>query len=153
MIKFFDPAKGYLSIKGEIDEAIQRVLSMGDLVLREDVEVFEKNLAEFVGTKYAVALNSGTDAIVLALRASGIGVGNEVIVPAYTFKSTIGSILAVGATPVLVDIGEDWKLYRTEKTKAVIPVHIAGELSNWKFEESDNLVVIEDSAQSLGARI
>ena len=92
MIKFFNPALGYQKIKPEIDEAIQRVLSKGDLILREDVEKFEENLAQFVGTRFAVALNSGTDALVLALKAAGIGQNDYVVVPSHTFKSTAGAV-------------------------------------------------------------
>lgn len=154
MIRFFNPGKTYHKYKQEIDSEIQRVLSNGDLILRADVEQFEKTLADFVGTKYAVALNSGTDALYLALRGLGIGQGDEVIVPSRTFVATAQVVVQVGATPVFYDI--DGNINFTEKTKAVIPVHIEGDMQtnmSLLLEEANKrgIPVIEDAAQALGA--
>lgn len=135
-------------MRDEIDAAITRVLVKGDLILREDVDLFEENLAKYVGTKYAVGLNSGTDAIFASLKALGIGRGDEVIVPALTFKATAGAVVSTGATPVLVDLDESWEKYVSMKTKAMIPAHIAGEVSEWW---TDDFPVIEDACQALGA--
>lgn len=154
MIRFFNPGAGYQKIKPEIDEVITRVLTKGDLILRQDVEDFEKALAEYVGTKYAVGLNSGTDALYLALKAMGVGPGDEVLVSSHTFVATVQVVALCGATPVLFDI--DGKIDFTEKTKAIIPCHIAGEIAG----DMENLVnicntrgvaIIEDACQSLGA--
>ena len=107
-------------MRDEILPEIDRVLSQGDIILRDDLEKFETNLAAFVGTKYAVGVNSGTDALVLALRALDIGKGDEVITVSHTFQATIYAIKAVGATPVLVDIDTRW-LMDLEKVEKDVP--------------------------------
>lgn len=154
MIRFFTPADTYNKRKEEFLSEIDRVLSAGDLILRGDVEKFEKTLAEYVGTKYAVALNSCTDALYLALRGLGIGQGDEVLVPSRTFVASAQVIVQVGATPVYYDL--DGELDITEKTKAIIPVHIEGEFDLHfdkilEVAKEHNLYVIEDAAQALGA--
>jgi len=155
-VRFFNPGLTYQAKKAEFDGAIKRVLSEGQLILRKDVEDFEKWLAEFVGTKYAVALNSCTDALYLALRYLKIGAGDEVIVPSRTFVATVQVVIQVGATPVFYDYGEDPTTKITEKTKAIIPVHIEGEIEPFIGEVihegmARNIPVIEDAAQALGA--
>jgi len=153
----------YQNLKSEIDTAIKSVLYRGDLILRSDVEKFEKKLADFVGTKYAVGLNSGTDALFLSLKATGIGKGDEVITVAHTFVASIATIVHCGAKPILVDVGEDFlmdieKLGRkiTKKTKAIIPVHLNGRMCDMekimKIARKYKLIVIEDAAQALGAK-
>lgn len=143
-VKFFDPGKAYLKIKAEIDAEMQRVLAAGDLILRDDVEKFEKNLAEFVGTKYAVALNSGTDALYLALKALGILPGDKVAVPSYTFVATAQVVAQNYAIPVLYDLGEEAK----GDFKAYMVSHMEGALSPLPLV---NCPIIEDAAQALGA--
>jgi len=163
-VKFVDPAKGYQSIKDEIDAAYFEVMSKGDLIDRGQLKSFEKNLAAFVGTKYAVGLNSGYDALHLSLRAAGIGQGDEVIVPAHTFVATCSAVVNVGATPVLVDVGKDFNInvdeiegVITDKTKGIIPVHLSGYMADMPrimdIAQKYNLVVIEDACQSLGSSI
>lgn len=149
-VKFFSPGKAYLKIKDEIDSEIQRVLEAGDLILRQDVEKFEKSLAEYVGTKYCVALNSCTDALYLALKFLGIKEGDEVLLPSRTFVATPQVVVQLGAKPVFYDI--DQHIQVSEKTKAIIPVHIEGAIDT-HMEEVLGLGVpsIEDSAQALGA--
>ena len=153
----------YQNLKNEIDEAIKRVLSQGDLILREDVENFEKKLADFVGTEYAVALNSGTDALFLSLKATGIGKGDEVITVSHSFIASIAAIVQSGATPILVEVEEDFLMDMdkveeaiTPKTKAIIPVHLNGRACDMEklmaISERHNLIVIEDAAQALGAK-
>lgn len=147
MVRFFNPSKWYVEHKEEMDSEIQRVLGSGDLILREDVEKFETKFAQFVGKKYAVGLNSGTDALYLALWALGIGQGDKVIVPSHTFVATLQVVNQLGATPVLVDIGENWKKHLSKKVKALIPAHITGKVLQWETD----LPMIDDSAQALGA--
>lgn len=153
-VRFFDPGKGYKKLKLEMDSEINRVLSAGDLILRNDVEDFESNIAEYVGTKYALGLNSCTDALYLALRALKIGPGDEVLVPSRTFVASAQVIVLAGATPVYYDI--DGILNFSEKTKAIIPVHIEGAFDQ-HFEDiclmakNKGWYIIEDAAQALGA--
>src|SRR5690348_16633854 len=103
-VRFFNPGLDYIKIKDEVLSEVNRVLTAGDLILRDDVEKFEKSFAEYVGTKYAVALNSGTDALYLSLKALGIGPGDEVLVPSHTFVATAQVVAQCGATPVLFDM-------------------------------------------------
>lgn len=145
-VRFFNPAKGYLAHKAEYDEAISRVLTNGDLILRKDVEDFERKLAEYVGTKYAVALNSGTDALYLALKAVGADKESFVSVPSHTFVATAQVVAQIGATPDLFDLGEKpgtpgpWDIFMV--------AHIAGELSPLPKTQ---MPIIEDACQALGA--
>ena len=143
MIRFFDPAKDYLRFKKEYDAAWESVNTRGDLILRKDVEEFEERLADYVGTKYAVALSSGTDAIYLSLKA--LGITGRVALPSHTFKATCGAVLNAGATPVIYDMEGT----EEEEVDAHIPVHIAGEIS--PFHVSKELPVIEDACQAIGA--
>lgn len=129
------------------------------------VPEFETKIAEYVGMKSAVAVQSGTAAIYMALYQLGIGPGDEVIVPALTFTATVNPVLYVGATPVIVDVDEKtWNINPrkireavTRKTKAIIPVHLYGNPSDMveimKIAEQHNLYVIEDATESLGAKI
>ncbi len=161
-VRFVDPARNYRMIKDEIDRAYFEVMSRGDLIDREHLRKFEKNLADFVGTKYAVGLNSGYDALHMSLRAAGIGQGDEVIVPAHTFVATASAVVNVGAKPVLVDVGKDFNIdcdrieeAISDKTRAIIPVHLNGYMADMvrimDLAEKYDLVVIEDACQSLGA--
>ena len=161
IVKFVNYPRQYQAIKKEIDAAIQKCLDSGDFILREEVSDFEQSLAKYVGTKYAVGLNSGTDALVLALETLGIGAGDEVITTGYTFWATVEAIMHRLAIPVLVDIGEDLQIDVSQieekitlKTKAIIPVHIGGMICQMdKLKElalKHNLFIIEDAAQGLG---
>lgn len=156
-VRYWNPSLGYQKIRYQILEAIDKVLSSGNLILGEEVEKFEKSLAEFIGTKYAVGLNSCTDALYLSLKVLGIGKGDEVITVSNTFIATISEIEKVGATPVLVDIGEDylmdWKKVKeaiTERTKAIIPVHLSGDMVDMS-EFPKDIPIIEDAAQAMGS--
>jgi len=161
-VRFVEPDVHYRHIKDEIDAAIHNVLSRGDLIARRDLKEFEENLAAFVGTKYAVGLNSGFHALHLACIAAGLGPGDEVIVPAHTFVASVSAIVLVGAKPVLVDSGEDFNMdvdsaeqAITSRTRAIMPVHLNGRVCNMDrimaLAEKYNLLVIEDAAQALGA--
>src|SRR5829696_9317272 len=109
-IRFVNPSKLYQMYKAELDAAYFDVMSRGELIDRSHLKSFESNLAEFVGTKYAVGLNSGYDALHFSLRAAGIGEGDEVIVPSHTFVASCSAIVNVGATPVLVDVSKDFNI-------------------------------------------
>ena len=168
-IKFVDPVKVYQMIKDELDAAYFEVMGKGDLIDRGQLKSFEENLAAFVGTKYAVGLNSGYDALHMSLRAAGIVPGDEVIVPAHTFVATCSAVVNVGARPVLVDVGKDFNIdcdkleellqsaIRNPQSaiKAIIPVHLSGYMADMVrvmgIAEKYNLVVVEDACQSLGS--
>lgn len=163
-VRFVNPVKNYQMIKDEIDQAYFEVMSKGDLIDRDQLKSFEENLAGFVGTKYAVGLNSGYDALHMSLRAAGIGPGDEVIVPAHTFVATCSAVVNVGAAPVLVDVAKDFNIdvdkieeVITEKTRGIIAVHLSGYMADMplimKIADKYNLVVIEDACQSLGSSI
>src|SRR5436190_22398740 len=109
-VRFVNPAKLYQMHKAELDAAYFDVMSRGELIDRSHLKNFENNLAKFAGTKYAVGLNSGYDALHLSLRAVGIGAGDEVIVPSHTFVASCSAIVNVGATPVLVDVNKDFNI-------------------------------------------
>lgn len=162
-IPFVDPKIHYQKLKDEILKVIDNVLSRGDLILRKDVEDFENNIANFVGTKYAIGLNSGTDALFLSLKAAGISPGDEVITVAHTFVASIAVIFHCGAKPILVDVGEDFLIDVSKieagispKTKAIIPVHLNGRVCDMEkimeIAAKHNLIVIEDAAQALGSK-
>lgn len=156
------------SIRSDLDKAIARILDKGNFVLGEEVESFEKEAAEYLRVKYAVGLNSGTDALVIALRALNVGEGDEVITSPFTFFATAEAICLVGANPVFADIEEnsfnidvdEVKKLITKKTKAVIPIHLYGRIAGSKNEKIDmsdlkeacqGIPIIEDACQAFGA--
>lgn len=152
-----------LLMKEELDAAYNRVLASGRFILGPEVAAFEESMAAFLNVKHAVALNSGTDALVIALRAMGIGPGDEVITTPFTFFATAESVMNVGADVVFADIEEETfnidpahiERLITEKTKAIIPVHLYGRPAAMnrimEIASRHNLKVIEDCAQSFGA--
>lgn len=161
-VPFIDPREHYRRLKSEIDFAITDTLAKGDLVLRQQLRDFEQHLAEFVGTKYAVGVNSCYHALHFSLLAAGVGPGDEVITVAHTFVATVSAIVHTGATPVLIDVREDYNMDPaaleaaiTGRTKAVIPVHLNGRVCEMDrimaIAEKHKLAVIEDAAQALGA--
>lgn len=109
-VRFVNYPKQYQNMKLELDGAITEILSRGDFILRGQLKEFEQKMANFLGVKYTIGVNNGTDAIFLSLLAAGIGPGDEVITPAHTFVATIAGIIHCGANPVLVDIGEDMNM-------------------------------------------
>ena len=161
-VPFVNYPEHYRIIWDEVMEAVKGALSNGDLILRDQLRQFEENIASFVGVKYAVGVNSGTDALFLSLKAAGVGQEGEVITVAHTFVATVAVIVYCGAKPILVDIGEDMNMdvnqvekAITPKTKAIIPVHLNGRMCDMeKLMEIGNkhdLLIIEDAAQALGA--
>ena len=163
MIPLVDLTAQYHSIKKEIDEAILSTLESGHFILGPQVIKFEESVASYLGMDFGIGLASGTDALVLALRALNIGAGDEVIIPAYTFFATAGTVMSVGAKPVFVDV--DPQSYQinvskikdaiTAKTKAIIPVHLYGHPAEMnpilEIAREHGLKVIEDNAQGFGA--
>lgn len=162
-IPLMDMVAQYHSIKHEIDQAISEVMEKGHFILGPNVAALEKEIAAYLGIKHGVGVASGTDALILAMRALGIGPGDEVIVPSYTFFATAEAVLLVGATPVLVDVEpENYSIdidqiasKITAKTKALIPVHLYGHPANMtaimEIAREHKLKVIEDNAQAFGA--
>ena len=162
-MKFFDLKKQYQSIKEEIDSAISQVLDKSDFIGGSEVESFEKEIAQYCGTEYAISVNSGTDALLLSLKALGIGSGDEVITSPFTYIAAAEVISALGAKPVFVDIEEETfnidvlKIEEkiTDKTKAIIPVHLFGRMAKMdkiiEISQKHNIYIIEDSAQAIGA--
>ena len=152
----------YHKSEREIDKTIKDVLNRGDLILRKDVKEFERNIAKFLGVRYGIGVNSGTDALIFAIMAAGIGPGDEVITVSHTFFATIEVIHHCGAKPILIEVGEDFNMNVekireaiTSKTKAILPVHLNGRACNMeklmRIARKHNLIVIEDAAQALGA--
>ncbi|MBU1199362.1 MAG: DegT/DnrJ/EryC1/StrS family aminotransferase [Nanoarchaeota archaeon] len=143
---------------------VKKLVLSGDFTLGNALEEFEKSLAEFLGSKFAVGVGTGTDALRLSLIAAGVKPGDEVITAVNTFYSTAAAIATVGAKPVFVDVTDDLLMdvsliekVITKKTKAIIPVHLHGTPVDMKkiiaIAEAHKLVVIEDSCQSLGAEV
>ena len=138
------------------------VIDSGKYILGENVNLLEQKIAEFLGVNYVITVNSGTDAIILCLKAHNIMAGDEVITVSNTFIATIGAIIAVGAKPVLIDVGDDLLINPekiedkiTAKTKVILPVHLTGRPAHMKkinqLAEKYSLIVIDDAAQSFGA--
>ena len=165
MIPILDLKRQYEQIGKEIEKEVVDVLRSGWYILGPHNKALEADLSAYVGVKHSVALNSGTDALHLALRALDIGAGDEVITTAFTFVATTEAIGIVGAKPVFVDINSDTfnidaeKIENaiTPKTKAIIPVHLYGQPCNMKvimeIAKKHDLFVIEDCCQAIGAKI
>jgi len=162
-IALLDLKAQYLTIKDEIKIAIDEVLETQHFILGPKVEELERNIAAYTGTKYAIGVSSGTDALLVSLMAINIKPGDEIITSSFTFFSTAGVIARLNAKPVFVDI--DPVTYNidpqkiepaiTNKTKAIIPVHLFGQCADMdpimEIAKKYNLYVIEDAAQSIGA--
>jgi len=167
-IPIFDLKRQYRSLKLEIDQAIARVVESGRFILGPEVEAFEGEMAQYLGVKHAIGVASGTDALWLALKALGVGPGDRVIVPSFTFFATAGTVCNVGATPVFADIEprtfqidpnfvEDLLQADKEGTiTAIIPVHLYGQMAEMdalmELAGRHELYVIEDAAQAIGAQ-
>jgi len=143
---------------------IRKLISSGDFTLGKALEQFEEKFSEICHTKYAVGVGSGTDALRLSLIALGIGPGDEVITTPLTFYATIGAIVTVGATPVFVDVAEDYNIdaglvekYITSKIKAILPVHWHGHPADMhkllSIAKKHNLFIVEDACMAMGAEI
>jgi len=163
MIPMVDLKEQFESIKSEVHAVAEEILGSTRYVLGPHVTELEEKIASYTGTKYAIGVASGTDALYLALRASGVGPGDEVITTPFTFFATVESILYCQAKPIFVDIEDqtfniDPSLIEkavTKKTKAILPVHLYGYPCNMeeimRIAKRHNLILIEDAAQSFGA--
>lgn len=172
-MQFLDLKAQYSSIKKEVDAAIKRVLDSSIFIGGPEVKLFEEETAKFSGAKFAVSVNSGTDALFLSLKALGISPGDEIITTPFTFIATAEIITACGAKPIFVDIdpktfnispekiayklSELSKLGKLNKVKAIIPVHLFGQMADMpaimKIARKYKLKVVEDAAQAIGASI
>lgn len=164
MIPIIDSKRQYATIAADAEKAVLDVMRSGSYILGANNKAFETEMAQYIGCKHTVGMNSGTDALHLALRALDIGAGDEVITVAFTFVATTEAIGIVGAKPVFVDIDEntfniDAKKIEakiTPKTKAIMPVHLYGQPCDMDVimdvARRHNLVVIEDCCQAIGAK-
>lgn len=162
-VKYIDYPKHFRKNEKEYMDIIHDVLSRGDLMLRGQLRSFEENLAAFCGTRYAVGVGNCTEALMLALVAAGVGPGDEVVTVSHTFVASVSVIKHLGATPILVDIGDDhlmdvdaMEAALTERTKAIMPVQLNGRINGEteriiRLADERGIAVVEDSAQALGA--
>lgn len=152
------------ALQADLTSAFERVLRSGHFILGSEVEAFEREAGVALGAKHAIAISSGTDAILVALMALGIGPGDEVICPSFTFFATAGCIARLGAIPVFADVdaatfnldAADVVRRITPRTKALMPVHLFGQSAEMEpllaLAKQHKLAVVEDAAQALGAR-
>lgn len=163
-IPYRDLSVKNLKIKRELLQAVEKVLSHGRILLGPEVDLFEQKICNACKRKYAVGVNSGSDALYLALRCLGIGPGDEVITTPLSWIATVNAIVLTGATPVFVDIKKDLNIDHnlieqaiTPRTKAILPVHFTGKLCDMSaicdIAEKNQISLIEDAAQSFGAHI
>jgi dTDP-4-amino-4,6-dideoxygalactose transaminase len=166
-IPMLDLAGEYCEIRNEIDEAVQRVLNSGNFILGDEVEAFEHEVADYLGVRHAIGVASGSDALLLALMALGIGPGDKVITTPFSFFATASCIVRLGATPVFCDIDprtfdldpDSVRRYLeasyTPAVKAIIPVHLYGQCCDMdpllELAFTYSLKVVEDCAQSFGS--
>ena len=164
-IPFLDLKRQYRSIKKDIDKAIDDVISRQYFILGEELTGFQNEFSDYLGSKHTIGVNSGTDGLVLALRALGISKGDEVITPANSFIATTLAITEIGAKPVLVDVDrEDYEIdidqvssAITRKTKALLPVHLYGNpcriMELKEIADKNGLSLVEDACQAHGSKI
>jgi dTDP-4-amino-4,6-dideoxygalactose transaminase len=163
MIPFVNFEREYVEIGGEVSQVIQRVLRSGWFILGEEVEKFEEEFSKYVGARFGIGVNSGSDALYLAVKALGISNGDEVITVSHTMISTVDAITRNGAKPIFADIKPETYLLDvskietkiSDKTRAIIPVHLYGHPVDMgqlmEIADKHNLYVIEDACQAHGA--
>jgi dTDP-4-amino-4,6-dideoxygalactose transaminase len=158
-VPLFDTSTPLIDLREELRAAIERVLDSGRYILGPEVEAFEREFAAYCGCEHAVGVANGTDAITIALRAMGIGAGDEVVVPSFTFYASAEAIPPTGATPVFCDIDPDTycitaetvRAALTPRTRAVIAVHLFGNVAPIAEIEALGVPVLEDAAQAAGS--
>jgi len=163
-VPLLDLKPQYQALAAELDAAVAEVVRSQNFILGPEVECFEQGVATYCGVGHAVGISSGTDALIVAMMALGIGDGDEVITTPYTFFGTVGSIVRLGARPVFVDIEPDSfnldvtkiEAAITPRTRAIAPVHLFGQMAPMRsinrLAREHDLLVIEDAAQAIGAR-
>ena len=164
-VPLLDLRTQYQNLRGEVDAAIRRVVESQRFILGDEVEALEREVTAVLGVTHGIGVASGTDALLLALRAAGVEAGDEVIVPTFTFFATAGAVVNAGARPVFADIeprgfnldATTVEAALTTRTRAVIPVHLFGQCADMDsigaVAERRGLAVIEDAAQAIGARL
>jgi dTDP-4-amino-4,6-dideoxygalactose transaminase len=158
-VPLFDPTTPLSPLRADFRAAVHRVLDGGRFILGPEVEAFETELAAYLGANHAVGVANGTEAITIALRALGVGPGDEVVVPSFTFWASAEAIPPTGATPVFCDVDPDTmcvtaetvKAVLTPKTKAVVAVHLFGNVAPVAAIEALGVPVLEDAAQAAGS--
>src|SRR2546423_14856481 len=158
-VPLFDTSSTLRPLRDQMREAIERVLDSERYILGEEVGAFEREFAAYCGAAHAVGVANGTDAITIALRAMGVGPGDEVVVPSFTFYASAEAVPPPGATPVFCDIGPDTfcvtadtvRAALTARTKAVIAVHLFGNVAPVAEIASLGVPVLEDAAQAAGS--
>ena len=161
-VPLLDLKPQYATLKPEIDAALSNVVESQYFILGPEVECFERGIADYCGVQHAIGVSSGTDALIVAMMAMGIGTGDEVITTPYTFFGTIGSIVRLGAKPVFVDIepgsfnidASQIVAAITERTRVIAPVHLFGQMAKMETIRSiarEYDLLIEDAAQAIGA--
>lgn len=158
-VPLFDTAAPLVPLESDLRSAIDRVLASGRYINGPEVRAFESEFAQYVGAAYAIGVANGTDALTIALRAMGVGPGDEVVVPSFTFYASAEAIPPTGATPVFCDIDpttfcitpETVRAVLTPRTKAVIAVHLFGNVAPVSDIEALGVPVLEDAAQAAGS--
>ena len=163
-VPLLDLQRQYKTIKNEIDEAVMRVVTAQRFILGSEVENLERAVQAYTGARHAIGCASGTDALLLALKALPLAPGDEIVVPSFTFFATAGAVWNAGLKPVFADMDPDSfnmtaahvEAVLTPRTRAIIVVHLYGQMAPMQdilaLARARNLLVIEDAAQSLGAR-
>ncbi|OYW23091.1 MAG: transcriptional regulator, partial [Planctomycetales bacterium 12-60-4] len=162
-VPFIDLTAQYQSIAAEVQPVVERLFAEQKFILGDEVTELEQEIATYCDARFAIGCNSGTDALILALNALGIGAGDEVITTPFSFFATASAIVRAGATPVFVDIEPN--TYNldpaqvedaiTPRTKAIMPVHLYGQCADmeplWRIATQHGLAIVEDACQAIGA--
>jgi dTDP-4-amino-4,6-dideoxygalactose transaminase len=162
-VPFFDYAGIYAMYRDDYSRVVEEVLAQGSFILQEQNRLFEASLGHFLNARHVVGVANGTDAIVIALRAAGVGIGDEVILPSHTYIATAAAVHFVGARPSLVECGPDHLIDPeaaeaaiTSATKALLPVQLNGRTADMSrlqtIADRHGLLIIEDAAQAVGSR-
>jgi len=161
-VRYINLPLQFENTKSEIMDKITEICTSGSFILGKELSLFEKNFSSYVGTKHALGVGNGTDAMIMIMKALRIGPGDEVITAPNSFIASTSSIILAGAKPVFVDSGSDFNINVdlieaaiTKKTKAILPIHLTGKPANMsaimKIAKTHDLFVIEDAAQSIGS--